>query len=233
MLLDLSFLVFTISCLWILTKGISNYQIPTRNFLVSIGLWIALLTIASVSGFLYDFSVFPPYRMLMVLLVPMVVLLRYTLSSKFDRVVNQMPASWIVKMQGFRVVVELFLWWAFLEEVIPEQMTFEGRNFDILAGLTAPLVAYGWLRAGKEKPAWVLVWNFVGLLLLFNILIIAVLSMPTPMRYFLNDPPNTVVATFPWVLLPGILVALAFGLHLISIRQMLTMMKTRTQPKHG
>ena len=228
MLLDLSFLVFTIVCLWILTKGISNHQIPIKNFLVSIGLWIALLTVASVSGLLYDFSVFPPYRMLMVLLVPMVVLLRYTLSSKFDLVINNMPASWIVKMQGFRVIVELFLWWAFLEGVIPEQMTFEGRNFDILAGLTAPLVAYGWLKAGKEKPGLVLAWNIIGLLLLFNILIVAVLSMPTPMRYFMNDPPNTVVATFPWVLLPGILVALAFGLHLISIRQMLTMMKTRT-----
>ena len=223
---DLLFLAFTLGCIWLLTKGFSNHQIRIRNFLTHVALWMAILIVASVTGFLYDFTYFPPYRMLLVLLVPMVVLIRYTVSHRFDDVVSKMPASWIVKMQGFRVVVELFLWWAFLDGSVPEQMTFEGRNFDILAGLTAPLVASWWLKTGEEKPTLVLVWNILGLLLLFNIVVVAVLSMPTPMRYFMNEPANTIVATFPWVLLPGILVALAFGLHLISIKQMLRLMKT-------
>ena len=227
MIRDILFLVFTLGCIWLLTKGFSNHQIRIRNFLTTVGFWIVMLAVASVTGFLNNFSYFPPY-MVLVLLIPMVVIIRYTVTHRFDDVVSKMPASWIVKMQGFRVIVELFLWWAFLDGIIPEQMTFEGRNFDILVGLTAPLVANWWLKKGEEKPALVLVWNILGLLLLFNILVIAVLSMPTPMRYFLNDPANTVVATFPWVLLPGILVAMAFGLHLISIKQMLRLMKSKT-----
>ena len=225
MLRDMLFLAFTLGCIWLLTKGFSNHQIRIRNFLTSLGFWIAILVVASISGFLNDFSFLPP-RMLLVLLVPMVVIIRYTVTHRFDDVVSKMPAFWIVKMQGFRVIVELFLWWAFLDGVVPEQMTFEGRNFDILAGLTAPLVATWWLKTGKERPVLVLVWNILGLLLLFNIIVVAVMSMPTPMRYFMNEPANTIVANFPWVLLPGILVAIAFGLHLISIKQMLRLMKT-------
>jgi len=128
-------------------------------------------------------------------------------------------------MQGFRVMVELFLWWAYIDHVVPVQMTFEGRNFDILVGLSAPLVQLWWLKPHKQLPLAVLIWNIVGLMMLFNIMVVAVLSMPTPMQYFFNEPSNTVVATFPWVLLPGILVALAFALHLLSIKQMIKMMK--------
>jgi hypothetical protein len=80
------------------------------------------------------------------------------------------------------------------------------------------------LKPGKQRPLWVIIWNIVGLIFLFNIVVVAVLSMPTPMQYFFNQPSNTVVATFPWILLPGILVTLAFALHLLSIKQMIKMM---------
>jgi hypothetical protein len=46
------------------------------------------------------------------------------------------------------------------------------------------------------------------------------------MRLFTNDPANTIVGGFPWVMLPGILVVLAFALHLLSIKQMIKKMKT-------
>jgi hypothetical protein len=60
------------------------------------------------------------------------------------------------------------------------------------------------------------------LLLLLNILVIAVLSMPSPFRYFLNEPSNVIVAQFPYILLPGVLVPLAYSLHIFSLRQLLT-----------
>jgi hypothetical protein len=59
------------------------------------------------------------------------------------------------------------------------------------------------------------------MLLLLNILVIAVLSMPTPFRYFQNEPANTLVAKFPFVLLPGILVPIAYTMHIFSLRQLL------------
>jgi len=222
---DLLFLVFTLSCIWIVLKGLSKYQVPSRKFLVIVSVWILLLSLLSLSGLLNDFSNFPP-RMMLVMLVPFTLIVWFVVSSHSNNLLSRVPASWIIKMQGFRVIVELFLWWAYLDQVVPVQMTFEGRNFDILVGLSAPLVSLWWLKPSNQRLQWVLIWNVVGLILLFNIVVVAVLSMPTPMQYFFNEPANTVVASFPWVLLPGILVTLAFALHLLSIKQMIKMMKT-------
>ena len=223
-LMNWLFLLFTAICLLIVVWGLLRGGLPIKNFLLILGGWSVVLILLSTTGFLSNFSTFPP-RMVIVLVIPLAAILWFTFSGKSDIYLKRIPAAWIVHMQSFRVVVELFLWWTFLSQLIPEQMTFEGRNFDILVGLTSPLVAAMWLRPSAIKPVPVIIWNILGLLLLFNIVVIAVLSMPTPMRYFTNDPANTLVATFPWVLLPGILVALALGLHLLSIKQMLMRLK--------
>jgi hypothetical protein len=98
-------------------------------------------------------------------------------------------------------------------------MTFEGRNFDVLSGLTAPLIAF--LAFRNQLPKSVLIaWNLICLGLLINIVTVAVLSMPTPFRYFMNEPANTIVAQFPISWLPTFLVPLAYMLSFISIRQL-------------
>ena len=97
-------------------------------------------------------------------------------------------------------------------------MTFEGRNFDILSGLSAIVVAV-LITKNKISPPLVIAWNFAGLALLVNIVTIAILSMPTPLRVFMNEPANTIVTKFPVVWLPALLVPLAYGLHFLSLRQ--------------
>jgi hypothetical protein len=37
----------------------------------------------------------------------------------------------------------------------------------------------------------------------------------------MNEPANTLVGQFPFILLPGILVPIAYGLHIFSLRQLL------------
>ena len=71
------------------------------------------------------------------------------------------------------------------------------------------------------------VFNIMGMLLLLNILVIAILSMPTPIRYFMNEPSNTLVAQFPFILLPAVLVPLAYTMHIFSLRQLLAKQSTR------
>ena len=224
MLRDALFFTFVLVCIWTVLKGFSRYQLPVKKIALVIAIWMVILLGLGASGFLADFSSFPP-RIMLVLIVPLIALIWMVTSRHSDGIVNKVPASWVVKMQVFRVFVELFIWWAYLDQDLPVQMTFEGRNFDILVGLTAPLVAILWLKPGKEKPGWVLAWNILGLVILLNIVVTAVLSMPTPIQYFFNEPANTLVGGFPWVLLPGILVALAVALHLISIKQMIRMLR--------
>jgi hypothetical protein len=46
-----------------------------------------------------------------------------------------------VALQTFRVGVELAFWRLHTEGLAPIQITFDGRNFDALVGLTVPCVA--------------------------------------------------------------------------------------------
>jgi hypothetical protein len=98
-------------------------------------------------------------------------------------------------------------------------MTFEGRNWDILVGLTAPLVALVLTR--KPLLGFAKLWNIAGLLILGNIVGVALLSAPLPFRVFLNEPANTIIAEFPFVWLPSVLVPIAYTLHLLSWRQLM------------
>ena len=104
-------------------------------------------------------------------------------------------------------------------------MTFTGRNFDILAGLTAPLIAYFGIQKNKLSSKVILIWNFLSLALLINIVINAVLSAPFSFQQFAFDQPNIAVLYFPFVYLPGFIVpAVLFG-HLVSIRRILVLKK--------
>jgi uncharacterized membrane protein len=124
-------------------------------------------------------------------------------------------------MQSFRIAVELLLLMAFVNGRIPVQMTFEGRNFDILTGILALPVGYLLVKRKMYAPRLAVAFNVLGLLLLTNILVIALLSMPTPIRYFMNEPANTLVAQFPFILLPGVLVPIAYTMSIFSLRQLL------------
>jgi hypothetical protein len=123
----------------------------------------------------------------------------------------------ITQLQVFRVLVEIVLWLLFLQNQLPVQMTFEGRNFDILAGITAVIAANYFIN----NKRWMIAWNIFGLLLLLNIVVIALLSMPTPFRVFHNEPSNIIVTHFPYVFLPTFLVPLAYLLHFISLKKLL------------
>jgi hypothetical protein len=73
-----------------------------------------------------------------------------------------------------------------------------------------------------------IIYNFVSLALLVNIVATAILSTPYPFRVFMNEPANTIVAYFPFVLLPSFLVPIAYFMHFISLRQLLVVKKKKS-----
>jgi hypothetical protein len=99
---------------------------------------------------------------------------------------------------------------------MPVQMSFSGRNFDIFTGITALIVAalVRWGRAGRGL---VLAWNILGLALLVNIMVIAILATPR-IQYFGPRNINFFVAYPPFVWLPAIMVLAALAGHLIIFR---------------
>lgn len=182
-------------------------------------LWAASLLLLSYRGFFSNFSTLPP-RPALAILIPLPFVLMIAFSNRGTQLLRLIPEHWLVYMQSFRIGVELLLLSAFIAGKLPVQMTFEGRNFDVLTGLLALPVGYLVAKKKTYSAKLAVAFNIIGIILLLNVLVIAVLSMPTPLRFFMNEPANTLVAQFPFILLPGILVPLAYGLHIFSLRRL-------------
>ncbi|MHA4807153.1 hypothetical protein ACX0G9_03555 [Flavitalea flava] len=192
-------------------------KIFTASILLVAG-WAILLSVLSLRGFFADFSRFPP-RLAPALVIPLVIVLTIAFSKTGKELLKNTPPQWLIYLQTFRVLVEIVIWILFMKGLLPVQMSFEGRNFDVLSGLLAIPVGFYCLVKKSWSPRWILVYNIAGLLLLINIVRISVLSMPTPFRYFHNEPASTLIVEFPFVFLPGLLVTLAYTLHIFSLRQ--------------
>jgi hypothetical protein len=188
--------------------------------LIGVITWTFLISVWSISGMMGDFSLFP-INFLPIRLIPLVAITLFTFSSIGKEILSRIPIQKIVQLNAFRIFVELLLWALYLENQAPIQMTFEGRNLDVLSGLSAPIVAYLYTK-GKISNTGLKIWNFICLGFLINIVTVAILSTPTPIRVFMNEPANSIVTQFPVSWLPGLLVPLAYGLHLFSLRQLAT-----------
>ena len=181
--------------------------------------WLALTGVLAERGFFDDFQSLPP-RFLPVLGLPLLVLLPLAFSRRIAPLLAALPPAWPVAAQTFRVAVEIVLWQLVVAGVLPELLSFHGRNVDILVGLTAPVVTYACF-VRRAWPARVAVWwNWAGIVILLNVVVHAQLSAPTPWRIFETDPPTTVIADWPYIWLPAFLVPLAWLLHAVSLRQL-------------
>jgi hypothetical protein len=116
-----------------------------------------------------------------------------------------------------RLPVEIILLELYRAGQVPQLMTFEGRNLDILSGLTAPVIAWLGFRGDRANRPLLIGWNLLALGLLLNILINAILSLETPFQQFAFDQPNRGVLYFPFIWLPAIIVPIVFVSHIISL----------------
>ncbi|MDB4949873.1 MAG: hypothetical protein JWM27_2522 [Gemmatimonadetes bacterium] len=186
---------------------------------VLIAAWLGFTGVLAARGVLMDFTSLPP-RLAMVVLPPVLLALAVGFGGVADGLLRALPPRWPVAAQVFRVGVEVLLARLAAAGLIAEMMTFHGANFDILAGLSAPFVAWLAFRGGRAARRAVVAWNACGLALLLNVVARGLLSAPTPLRMIVTDPPNTIVARFPVVWLPAFFVAAALLLHAASLRQM-------------
>lgn len=186
---------------------------------LALALWLGLTAAIAQSGALSVFESLPP-RLMMLPMSALVVLVVVTRGATFRRLLAATPPAWPVALMSFRVVVELMIWQLYKSGAMPRQMTFEGRNFDVLVGLSAPVIAHG-LANGRLGRRAAILWNVAGLALLLNVVVIAVTSVPGPTRLDWGGEPLTIVATAPFVWLPAFLVPVAVFGHVSSLRQVL------------
>ena len=178
--------------------------------------WLVIPAALAIQGALDRYHPLPAPALLVVLVITLGTV-TLALSSFGTRLATGLPLAGLVGFQVFRVVVEWLLHRLYLEGVLPVQMTYAGLNFDIVTGVTGAALGLWLWFGGRSRPV-VVAWNVLGLLLLTNIVTIAVLSTPVPFRQFMNDPPNLLPGTFPYVWLPTFLVQAALFGHLLVFR---------------
>ncbi len=184
--------------------------------LAVVAAWLGISTLIAESGILREFDRRPPPFVLLAFGFTLATAV-LAFSPLGTRLVTGTAIKWLILFQAFRIPVELWLHRLYEEGVVPVQMTYSGRNFDIISGILA-LVLGVW--ALKSRPPRRAIWlfNIAGLMLLINIVTIAVMSTPTPLRRFFNEPANTFIADWPFVWLPAFLVQAAWFGHLLVFR---------------
>lgn len=178
--------------------------------------WLGVSTLLAESGVLREFDRRPPPFLLLAFGFTLATA-ALAFSPVGTRLVQGVGIGWLIGFQAFRIPVELWLHRLYQEGVVPVQMTYSGRNFDIVSGILA--LALGVWAMKRQPPRWAIwAFNLVGLALLVNIVTVAILSAPTPLRQFFNEPANTFVAYWPYVWLPAFLVQAAWFGHLLVFR---------------
>ncbi len=189
----------------------------TAKYILLLLLWTTYLILVVNTGLLMNLEV--PYIPLLIIVPALTVIFLGTSRPAFRVAMGNIPMSYPVYVQSFRILVEFMIYGAFLEKVLPESVTFKGMNYDIIVGVSALVVGL-LIQKGKMRWKGVLAWNFISLLVLG----MTIYSFAT-FFYFsdaqLSDT-NLRFLNFPYILLPGILVPYALFYHLVSIRKCLT-----------
>ena len=95
-------------------------------------------------------------------------------------------------------------------------MSYAGRNFDIVIGISAIGVA-ALVLAGRGGRRLCATWNIMGVVLVLNVVIVGILSTPT-FRLFGDQQLNVWVTYPPFVWLPAGLVLAALLGHVVVFR---------------
>ena len=187
--------------------------------------WLGVTAALAQSGVLADWSARPP-RWTLLPLTALGTSVLLGLTRTFRRLLAEAPPWQPVALQTFRAGVELALWRLHMDGVAPVQITFDGRNFDALVGLTAPVVAAG-IAAGWIGPRVVIVWNLFGLGMLVNAIGTVTTSTPGPFHLSWPGEPFTAIAAWPVVWIPALLAPIGISLHVVSLRQSLARLAGR------
>jgi hypothetical protein len=177
--------------------------------------WMGVTWTAASRGVLLDFtSKPPPFGLLVAVVVTLsIVIAAGPLGRRFSR---EIPLWALVAVHAFRLPLEIAMHRLAERGIMPDQMSYAGRNYDIVTGITAIIVAV-LVRRGIGGRRLVLAWNLLGFALLVNIVTVAILSTP-PFAVFGPNHLNVFVMVTPFVWLPAVLVLAALAGHLVIFR---------------
>ncbi len=212
--ITIAVLAFIIYATNVAAPGRKN-NTPTVVF-TFLTIWLFLTALLTFQGFFEVTDSFPPRLFIPIVTALVTIAVLFSLSSSREFILK-MPITTLTYLHIIRVPVELVLWWLALAGMVPMVMTFEGSNFDILTGVTAPFAGVFLVGMRSKSTFAAIIWNLLGIGLLLNIVIIAIRATP----YFFDssgfDRPNLAVLEFPFIWLPTFVVPAVLFAHIAAL----------------
>ena len=192
----------------------------SKTFLIITISWTLLQSAIGMSGF-YHYTQSVPPRLLLFGVFPALLAIAATfLTSKGRQFLDAMHLQRLTFFHTIRIPVELVLVLLYHNSLVSVYMTYEGTNFDLFSGLSAPIIgflAFKKITYNKKLLGW---WNIICLILLLNVVITAVFALPSPFQKLSFNQPNVAVLYAPYNLLPTVIVPLVLLAHLSAFRQL-------------
>jgi hypothetical protein len=191
----------------------------SKSFLIIVSIWMLIQLFIGLTNFYVDTTSLPP-RFALLVFPPFLFIIILFVTKKGKAFIDSLDVKQLTLLHAIRIPVEITLYYLFMAKTIPQEMTFEGRNFDIIAGITAPFIYYfGYVKNNISKPI-LIAWNILCFGLLINIVVVAILSVKTPFQQFGFTQPNIAIAHFPFNWLACVIVPLVLLAHLVSLRKL-------------
>ena len=222
------FLVKTLTTIWFLmaaSKPAGTDSFGYKALLFLIPLWLLLTGFLATTGFYRDPEAMPPRVFVFGVWPAAFLIVAYFIFFRRS-FIEKLSLKQITLLHVIRVPVEIVLFWLFQARLVPQVMTFEGWNFDIISGITAPIVYFLAFRNDRVNRTLLVIWNLLALGLLANIVTLAVFSFQSPMQRLAFDQPNIGVTYLPFIWLPSIVVPIVLFAHLASLYKSLRARKT-------
>lgn len=202
------------------SKG-CDYNVNAPNIIIALTFWLILQAFLSFyKVYKTNLDTIPPNIVIFGTIPTLIAILIFFFTKKGNKFIDSLPLKTLTYLHVVRIPVEIMLYMLFMQKAVPSIMTFAGLNFDIFAGLSAPLIAYYGFTKKTLSNKVLLIWNYISLALLLNIVVLAILSAPTPLQVFGKEQPNIAILNFPYSWLPTFIVPIVFLSHLICIRRL-------------
>jgi hypothetical protein len=186
--------------------------------MVPFTLWAAVTWTAAINGvFRAGASPLPllPAAILLPVIIGAPMLL---LSKRVGRVLDAMPATWLVALQFYRVFGSQWLV-GWLRGVQPGLWALPAGAGDVLTGLFAVSAAIAVAAGTAEGRRAAILWNFFGIADFAVAITLGLITSPGRFQLIaLNIP--IAADTFPNVLTPAFVVPSSILLHVLSLRQL-------------
>jgi hypothetical protein len=212
-----------VALIWVILSMVKSDSELTRKAAHIFGLlllmWCVFQSTLALNKWYIDRISTPPH-LTFALAGPIVLFTAAMLFPYTRRILDGLSLFHLTAIHMLRIPVELTLWLLYIQQQVPESMTFEGHNFDIIMGITAiPISILVWKnRIGKTG---LILWNCLGILLLGIIVTTAIGSAPTSVQWRDFTHPNYAVIHFPFIWLPSFVVPVVLFGHVLSLRQLL------------